>query len=167
MAHTLVLGLGNPLMGDDGVGVEAVERLRGAFDLPDEVSLVDGGTWGMNLLPMIEVADRLILIDAIRTGATPGRHIRLEREELPRYFALKISPHQIDLREVLALAEWRGTLPRSLVAFGIEPERVEMTHGLSPVVAEGIEELVERVVDHLEELGHPCRRRELLPACTS
>lgn len=167
MARTLVLGLGNPLMGDDGVGVAAVERLEADWELPAGVSVVDGGTWGMNLLPMIEAAEGLILVDAIRHGGAPGSHVHLERHELPRYFAHKISPHQIDLREVLALAEWRGTLPRQLVAIGVEPGRVEMVHALSPAVDAAMDELVERVVDHLEEMGHPCRRRELLPACTS
>src|SRR5678816_3693351 len=101
-SRTLVLGLGNPLMGDDGAGVAALERLRDEWEIPPEVELVDGGTWGMNLLPMIEASRHLILIDAIRSGADPGDLVVLERAELPRYFSLKISPHQIDLREVLA-----------------------------------------------------------------
>lgn len=165
MARTLVLGVGNPLMGDDGVGILAVERLRQEYELPDEVTAVDGGTWGMNLLPLIEAADELILVDAIRHGGTPGSHAHLDRHELPRYFAHKISPHQIDLREVLALAEWRGTLPRTLVALGIEPARVEMVHALSAPVAAQMDELVARVVDQLTALGHDCRRRERVAAC--
>ena len=167
MGRTLVLGLGNPLMGDDGVGVAAVARLREEFELPDEVCLTDGGTWGMNLLPLIEAADELVLIDAIRIGAAPGAPVRVERDALPRYFAHKISPHQIDLREVLALAEWRGTLPRSLVALGVEPERVEMTTTLSPPVDRALDGLVERVATRLEAMGHRCRRREAGPACTN
>lgn len=167
MARTLVLGVGNPLMGDDGVGILAVERLRQEYELPDEVTAVDGGTWGMNLLPLVEAAEELILVDAIRQGDTPGTQIRLERDALPRYFAHKISPHQIDLREVLALAEWRGTLPRTLVAFGLEPERVEMECALSPPVAAQMDELVARVADQLVALGHDCRRRERAVACTS
>lgn len=167
MARTLVLGLGNPLMGDDGVGVAAVARLREEFDLPEGVCLTDGGTWGMNLLPLIEAADELVLVDAIRIGAAPGAPVRVERDALPRYFAHKISPHQIDLREVLALAEWRGTLPRSVVALGVEPERVEMTTALSAAVDRAMDGLVERVTTRLEAMGHRCRRREALPACTS
>lgn len=159
MPRTLVLGLGNPLMGDDGAGVAALERLRAEWELGGEVDLVDGGTWGMNLLPLVESAGRVILVDAIRTGSRPGTLTVLERNELPRYFALKLSPHQIDLREVLALADLRGALPEDLVAIGIEPERVEMEMSLSPPVAAGLEKLVDLVVDRLEAAGHACRRR--------
>lgn len=157
--RTLVLGLGNPLMGDDGAGLAALARLQDEWELPAEVELVDGGTWGMNLLPMVEAARHLILIDAIRSGVAPGTLTVLERRELPRYFSLKISPHQIDLREVLALAELRGLLPDDLVAIGIEPERVEMEIRLSPRVHAGLTKLVDLVVERLESGGHACRRR--------
>ena len=159
MTRTLVLGLGNPIMGDDGVGVAALNRLRHYWELPPDVELVDGGTWGMNLLPLIESAERVILLDAIRTGAPPGTLTVLERAELPRYFALKLSPHQIDLREVLALAELRGALPEDLVALGIEPARVEMGESLSPPVQAAMAKLVDLALDRLELAGHRCFRR--------
>jgi len=157
--RTLVIGLGNPLMADDGAGVAVLERLRADWDIPPEVELIDGGTWGMNLLPMVESTHDLILVDAIRSGAVPGALTVLERSELPRYFALKLSPHQIDLREILALAELRGLLPENLVAIGIEPERVEMEMGLSPRVSAGLTKLADLVVERLEWAGHRCRRR--------
>jgi hydrogenase maturation protease len=161
--RTLVIGLGNPLMGDDGAGVAALERLRDEWDIPPEVELIDGGTWGMNLLPLVESARHLILIDAIRTGSAPGTLNVLERRELPRYFSLKLSPHQIDLREVLALAELRGLLPEDLVAVGIEPERVEMELSLSPRVSAGLDKVIDLVVERLEWAGHRCGRR--MPVC--
>jgi hydrogenase maturation protease len=159
MAGTLVLGLGNPVMGDDGVGIAALQRLRDEYEFPPGVELVDGGTWGMNLLHLVEAADRLILLDAINSNSPPGTLTVLRRDELPRYFALKLSPHQIDLREVLALAEWRGALPFDLVAIGIQPARVEMGVGLSPVVEAGLTKLVDLVVNDLELAGFDCRRR--------
>jgi hydrogenase maturation protease len=157
--RTLVIGLGNPLMADDGAGVAVLERLRADWDIPPEVELIDGGTWGMNLLPMVESTRDLILVDAIRSGAAPGTLTVLERSELPRYFALKLSPHQIDLREILALAELRGLLPESLVAIGIEPARVEMEMRLSPRVSAGLAKVADLVVERLESAGHNCRRR--------
>lgn len=159
MLRTLVLGLGNPIMGDDGVGIAALQRLRNDWELPPEVELVDGGTWGMNLLPMIETAERLVLLDAVNTGAVPGTVTVLERHELPRYFSLKLSPHQIDLREVLALAELRGALPHELVALGIQPAVVEMQTELSPVVEAALGKLVDLVADRLEAAGHRVHRR--------
>lgn len=159
MPQTLVLGLGNPLMGDDGLGLAALARLSAEFEFPPEVELVDGGTWGMNLLHLIEEAERLVLLDAINTGDVPGTVTILQREELPRFFAHKLSPHQIDLREVLALAEWRGHLPRDLVALGIQPLQVEMGERVSLPVANAMESLIELTVTHLEALGHVCARR--------
>jgi hydrogenase maturation protease len=160
MTRTLVLGLGNPIMGDDGAGVAALERLRGEWEVPEEVELVDGGTWGMNLLPLVESAERIILLDAIHADARPGTVVVLQREDLPRYFSHKLSPHQIDLREVLALAELRGTLPHDVVAIGVEPESVEMRAGLSPLVDGAIDTMVALTLDRLEWLGHHCARRE-------
>ncbi len=138
----VVIGLGNPLMGDDGVGLAALERLR---EHPAGAELVDGGTWGMNLLPVLESADRVLLIDAIRTGAPPGTIHELTRDEMPAMLVHKLSPHQIDLREVLALGTLRGTLPADLVAIGIEPEVVEMQTELSAVVAAALPALLERI----------------------
>jgi hydrogenase maturation protease len=154
--RTVVIGLGNPLMGDDGLGLVALERIRAEYALPAEVELVDGGTWGMNLLPVIEDAARVILIDAIDVAAAPGTPLRLERERLPRYLATKISPHQVDLRDVLALAELRGTLPADTVAVGLQPARIALGNELSEVVLCCVDELVLLVVRELAERGHVC-----------
>lgn len=159
LPKSVVLGLGNPLMADDGVGLAALGRLGSGWDLPPEVSLVDGGTWGINLLPAIEDAEDLVLLDAIRAGAAPGTLIELGREQLPRYFSHKLSPHQIDLREVLGMAELRGTLPAAICAIGLEPERLEMSTHLSPAVAARLDDAVTAVVAHLTRQGHQCRRR--------
>jgi hydrogenase maturation protease len=145
---TVVIGLGNPLMADDGVGIAALERLRAAGAPPD-VELVDGGTWGMNLLPIIEAAGRVLLMDAIDAGAPPGTLHVLERAQIPRYLATKISPHQVDLRDVLALAELRGNLPEQTVAVGLQPERVEMSCELSDAVETRLDDLVAAVTQRL------------------
>jgi hydrogenase maturation protease len=163
-SRTVVVGLGNPLMADDGLGLAALERLRVEWELPSEVTLVDGGTWGMMLLPMIEDAEELLLLDAVRAGRPPGTFIELARHELPRYFAHKISPHQIDLREVLAVADLRGNLPERIAVVGVEPERVEMSSELSPVVDERVDEVVEAAVEQLTAWGHTCRRSAAAPA---
>lgn len=152
--HTVVIGLGNPLMGDDGLGLIALERLRSEYTIPPDVELVDGGTWGMNLLPVIEDAGRVIMIDAIDVAATPGTPVRLERARLPRYLATKISPHQVDLRDVLGLAELRGTLPNDTIALGLQPLRVAFGEGLSDVVRLGVDDLVALVVQELADRGH-------------
>jgi len=150
---TVVIGLGNPLMGDDGLGLAALERLR-ARGVPPEVELVDGGTWGLTLLPVIEAASRVLLIDAIAAGGAPGALHVLERAQLPRYLATKVSPHQVDLQDVLAVAELRGTLPQETVAIGLQPEVVEMRCSLSDSVRTRLDDLVAAVVSRLAAWGH-------------
>lgn len=153
-ARTVVIGVGSPLMGDDGVGVAAVELLRRALGPVDGVALLDGGTWGMQLLPDIEDADRLLVLDAIHDGRAPGTVVRLEKDELPRLLYQKVSPHQIDLREVFALAELKGTFPRLAVALGVEPGVVELQDGLSPEVERALPGLLEAAVAQLRAWGH-------------
>lgn len=152
----VVLGLGNILMADDGVGLTALARLQDEWFVPPEVNLVDGGTWGMNLLPVIEGADQLLVLDAIDAGAAPGTRTELRDMEVPRFLATKLSPHQIDLREVLALAQLRGTLPRELVALGLQPRRIEMSTELSPEVEARVGELVEAAARILSGWGIDC-----------
>jgi hydrogenase maturation protease len=151
---TVVIGLGSPLMGDDGLGLAALGALRERWRFEPEPLFLDGGTWGMNLLPAIESAERVLFIDAIRAGAEPGRLLVLEREALPRGLGIKLSPHQIDLQEVLALAELRGSLPAQSVALGIEPERVELGCELGPAVTAGLPALLDAIVQRLGQWGH-------------
>lgn len=161
-SQALVIGLGNPIMADDGLGIAALKRLGESWALPESVHLVDGGTWGMNLLPLIEDATELLLLDAIDRGRPAGELNVLEREEIPRALGMKLSPHQIDLREVLALAELRRGLPARLVAMGLQPARVEMLDGLSPEVECRMDELVSAVVARLAQWGHVAVQMETL-----
>ena len=156
---TVVIGLGNPLMGDDGLGLVALQELEQGWTFEPPVRMLDGGTWGMNLLHDIEEAERLLFIDAINAEAPPGASVVVEREQLPKYFALKLSPHQIDLKEVLALAELRGTLPEQTVAYGLQPAAVELSTELSPVVRDGVGSLISRIIERLERWGHQARPR--------
>jgi hydrogenase maturation protease len=161
---TVVIGLGNPLMADDGIGLMALERLRAA-GVPEGVDLVDGGTWGLNLLPIIEAAERVLFLDAINAGGEPGTLHCLEREQLPRYLSTKVSPHQIDLREVLALAELRGTLPRETVAIGLQPAAVELATEPSDALLRRLDDLLAAVTKRLASWGHDCQPRAI--QCTS
>ncbi|UCG75617.1 MAG: HyaD/HybD family hydrogenase maturation endopeptidase [Gemmatimonadota bacterium] len=156
--ETVVIGVGNPLMGDDGVGLAALDRLR-AWDFEPFVERVDGGTWGMNLLQFVEEARRLVILDAIQAGREPGALVTLEGDEIPRFLSTKLSPHQIELREVLALAELRGTLPEETVALGLQPARVEMSDRLSPEVEASLDAVVDACVERLRSWGHRARPR--------
>jgi len=156
---TVVLGLGTPLMADDGLGLVVLEELSSSWCFEPDVELVDGGTWGMNLLGVIEDAGRLLLLDAIHARRTPGSLIVLRGAELPRYLFTKVSPHQVDLREVLALAEFRGTLPADTVAVGLEPRRVELADALTPLIRGRVPLVVEEALAILAAWGHSVRPR--------
>ena len=77
-----MLGLGNILLMDEGLGVRAVERLAAAYDLPENVEILDGGTLGLDLLPRLDGVDALLLVDAVKAGGPPGTLVRLEGDAI-------------------------------------------------------------------------------------
>lgn len=151
---TVVLGAGSPLVGDDGLGVEVVATLAERWIESPTLHFLDGGVWGMRLLPYIEDARRLLVVDAIRAGSEPGTLVRLERDEIPRHLRGKLSTHQIDLGEVFAVAELRGRFPEEAVALGIEPASFDGFEELSGVVRARVPALIDAVERQLEAWGH-------------
>ena len=149
----LVLGLGNVLMNDDAVGVRAIEELNTRYRFPSQVSLLDGGTLGLDLLPRLEGVDRLLIIDALQMGAAPGKAFRLAGEEVPRAFANKLSVHQMGLQDLLAVAELQGHLPEQLVVCGLQAESIEMGLKMSAAVSSSMDELLASVLTVLSEWG--------------
>jgi hydrogenase maturation protease len=165
--RAVVIGAGNTLLSDDGFGPAVLARLQETWCLSPDVELVDGGTWGMNLLPAIEDADALIIVDVIDVGWSPGTPVELERDNIPRLLGIKLSPHQIDLRETLAVAELRGKLPRRAVAIGVQPLTLETHIGLTPLVEQRVDWAVQHVVARLKRWGWMCGRRPEGCVCTS
>ena len=137
-----IIGVGNPLMADDGLGIVAAERLA-ALDWPEGVEVLDGGTGGLTLLDLLAGARGVILLDAVAMGAAPGTLRRFTGAELERLPAEApgLSLHGSGLAGVLALARELGGLP-PLVLYGVEPARVELGLGLSPAVAAALEDLL-------------------------
>jgi hydrogenase maturation protease len=150
---TLVLGLGNILLGDEGVGVRVVERLQERYEFPQEVQVLDGGTLALDLLPYVEGTDRLLVIDALEMGAEPGTTARLEGDEVPAFLSVKISPHQMGLADLLAAARLRGLYPEELVLWGVQPGVLDVGLKLSPPVAAQVEVLVEKTLAELQQWG--------------
>jgi hydrogenase maturation protease len=149
----LVLGVGNILLRDEGVGVRVVERLQADYSFSPNVSLMDGGTLGIKLMDAISSSDVLIVVDAVLNGQPPGTFYRLTGEEVRKSVAFKYSLHQTDLLETLACCELVGTRPETVVV-GIEPEDYapwsdELTHTIQGRVAE----MAERVLREIEKAG--------------
>lgn len=156
----LVVGVGNALMTDDGVGLAALERMREEWSLGPGVELVDGGAWALTLVPQVEDSSALLLIDAIEAGKSAGTVIELEGFEIPRFLGTRLSPHQMGVRDLLALCTLRGGLPARTAAIGIQPAVIELGASLSPPVAAAMEDLLARVAQRLEAWGEPVVRRE-------
>jgi len=155
----LVLGLGNPLCTDDGVGVVAVTRLLETWTPGPRMRVMEGGTLGLWLLPLLEWYRNVLLVDAIRAEGQPGTLVRIDGDEVARAAAHRLSVHQVGVGDLMDAAQLRGTLPPRLTLVGVIPESVELGLGLSPRVARALPSLVERVREVCSELGHPLRQR--------
>lgn len=150
-APVTLLVLGNPLLGDDGLAARALEALEARFALPPALAVVEGGTGGLDLLPAVEDARRLLVVDAIEAGRAPGALVELEGEAIPAHLGAALSPHQVGLSQVLALARIRGRLPERVRALGLQPGRLREGLGLSPAVEAALPLLVETLAARLRE----------------
>jgi len=155
----LVLGLGNPLCQDDGVGVMAVTRLLQDWSPGPGVRVMEGGTLGLWLLPLLESYRTVLLVDAIRGDGDPGTLVRIDGEEVARAAAHRLSVHQVGVGDLMDAAQLRGTLPPRLILLGVVPEAVSLGLGLSPRVDRALPLLIQQVVDACTELGHPLQPR--------
>ncbi|GAB2460919.1 HyaD/HybD family hydrogenase maturation endopeptidase [Xylanimonas ulmi] len=150
MAATItVLGIGNPIMADDGVGLALIAYLSRSVTDP-RVQIIDGGTGGMELVPVVQDSERLLVLDAV-AGPEPGTVVLLTGDQVPRLLASKLSPHQVGLLDVLSVARLLGREPREVVIVGIVPEVVDLRFSLSDVVTEALDEaaaMAYEVVEH-------------------
>jgi len=122
----LVLGIGNLLWADEGFGVRCVEALNEMWRLPAQVTVMDGGTQGLYLLPYVQEADCLLVFDAVDYGDVPGSLREVVGDQVPRFMGVKkMSLHQTGFQEVLSAAELTGKLPGELVLIGVQPEELE------------------------------------------
>ena len=122
----LILGIGNILWADEGFGVRCVEAINAGWEFPPQVTVMDGGTQGLYLLPYVQEADCLLVFDAVDYGDPPGTLREVVGNEVPRFMgAKKMSLHQTGFQEVLMAAELTCKLPAELVLIGVQPEELE------------------------------------------
>ena len=157
--RVVILGIGNILLGDEGVGVRAVEAIERDFILPEGVVAIDGGCSAMELLEDLENLDALIVVDAVYAGQQPGDMVVLEGDEVSKFFRTRMSPHQVGLSDVLASLEFTGRAPKELLIVGIKPLSMDLSMDLTPQVAEKLPAMIARVAEALDGLGCPLRRR--------
>ena len=148
---TIVIGLGNPLRGDDGVGVRVVQKLA-AQTLPPGVDVVDGGTQGLGIVNLMEGRQRVILVDAADVGKVPGQFVRFTLDEAQLLGDDRhLSIHAAGLRDALLLAQALEMLPAEVIIFGVQPANLEWDNTLSSKVEAILPELIEAVLAELKE----------------
>ncbi|MFZ1883798.1 MAG: HyaD/HybD family hydrogenase maturation endopeptidase [Rhodoplanes sp.] len=148
-----VVGLGNLILSDEGVGVHVMRRLAEAYSFPDDVALIDGGTSAIDLLDQLIDAEHIIFIDAAQTGGPPGSIVALEGARLPVWFRERMSPHQIGLADLLATLSLMDHAPKSVTLIGIEPQSMELGTELTPKIDAAADQALEKVVERLAALG--------------
>jgi len=148
-----LIGLGNILLQDEGVGVQAVEALRKSFDFPEDVRLIDGGTLGLDLLPFIEGMEGILFIDALDLQKEPGTIAIIEDKDLPSFLAPKLSLHQVGLSDLLFASSLMGIRPPKITLVGIQPEKVDVGLDLSTRVTENFEKFLNTILEKLREWG--------------
>lgn len=146
-----LLGIGNSLYSDEGLGVQVLSRLQEALKDIGDLEFVDGTTEGMQLLGPVEDTEALIVVDAVNAGKAPGTQIRLEKEEIPSFNGIKMSVHQIGFQEVVSAAQLRDRLPEKMVMFGIQPASLDLGTELSETVQSAVPELIKRIRKQISE----------------
>jgi hydrogenase maturation protease len=150
----LVLGLGNVLLGDDGLGAAAVARVERNYRIPPGVHLVDGGTLGLSLLGLLADSDRVILVDAVRTDSPPGTLVRIDGGEVMDAVRDRLSPHQVGVADLLDAARLIDFYPASVTLLGLVPEAIDLSVVRSDAVEAKLDQLVEAIVREVQSLGY-------------
>ncbi len=151
--NVLVLGIGNILLRDEGVGVRVIESLAKRYTLPADVEVLDGGTSGMDLLYTISGRDVLIVCDAIKSDASPGTVIQINGDDVPAFFQTKLSPHQVGLSDVLATLKLLDELPPLVSIVGVVPADLSLGTELSPTAAGAVDHALTIIIKQLAAVG--------------
>ena len=155
----LLLGVGNLLYGDEGIGVHAFRLLEAGYEFSPNVRLVDGGTAGQYLMPTLSEAKQVIVMDAVRAGGEPGTIYRLENEDLRKSVGFWDSQHDVSLEDILVQCELIGSKPE-VVVIGMEPlDMLTLQMELTPLVQEKMPKFIGHVLDELRALGGEARPR--------
>ena len=168
----LILGLGNVLLGDDGLGAAAVARLEGEYSVAAGVRLADGGTLGLSLLGLLADSEHVILVDAVRAEGPPGTLLRLDGEDVSDAVRDRLSPHQVGVADLLDAARLIDRYPATVTLLGLVPDTIDLAVARSTAVDDGLGELVAAIVQEVqshgyemvrepEAVGRPCPIRDL------
>ena len=150
----MIIGVGNLLLSDEGVGIHVAQRLLQDYNLPEEILVLDGGTLGLDLLYYLEGIENLLIIDAVLMNDEPGSLIRMVNEEVPSYLSFKMSPHHIGIPDMLFAAKLKGIYPPNVVLWGVQPGQVDLGLDLSDPVSAQVDNLINHITDELNQWGY-------------
>ena len=151
-----LLGIGNILMQDEGVGVHVVRYIQEHYHTPG-LEIVDGGTAGLSLLPYIEARERLLVVDAVDFDQEPGYIGILRQDAIPAFFGTKASLHHLGLMDVLAAARLLDQAPQEICLIGIQPHTLALGLELTEVLQAKMPALIASVIGQLQQWGIDCR----------
>jgi hydrogenase maturation protease len=162
MTNTAIVGIGNILLSDEGVGVRAVEELQRCYEMPSGIKVIDGGTLGLDLVWLLSGCERLVVVDAVVGGQTPGSLYVFHGDELADYFLGKMSLHEAGIQDVLRAFEIMEKQLPEVVIIGVEPGSIEWGFDLSPAVAGNLAQAVNAIISQLKGWGIAASPREYL-----
>lgn len=148
-----IFGIGNILLSDDGVGIHLINRLKNEYTFPDGVDIIDGGTKGLDLLPLLENRDRVLFIDAANFRKEPGTIGSVTGDSIPAFLSSKLSVHQIGLPDMLFAAKLMEITPPDICLIGIQPESMETTTEMTDLLISRMDALMDSVLQKLKEWG--------------
>jgi hydrogenase maturation protease len=153
ISEVTILGIGNLLMGDEGVGIHALTTLQETYTFSPNINFIDGGTIGIDLIPYFEECKKMIIIDAVDSQEEPGFIVTLANEEIHYRFNTKLSLHHAGLSDVLSIIKLQEIEAPDMVLIGVQPEKVEMGLELSDTVGSKMEKVISIIINKLEEWG--------------
>lgn len=149
----VVLGVGNILLTDEGLGVHVVEDLKANYTFTPQISLIDGGTMGMELLTYMRGMKKILLIDAVNGGEAPGTIYEFPHRELEQYFTDHISVHEVGMQDILRIRAIQENPLEDAIVIGVEPESLDVGFEPSAPVQKALPEVKERVLRVLRGWG--------------
>ncbi len=159
--HIVVLGLGNILLSDEGVGVHAVNAIKEQYDFKPKVNLVDGGTMGLDLLPLFQDGDRILIIDAVDFRRSAGHIGVIEGDAIPSVLNAKLSVHHIGVSDLLVTAKLTRATHPEVCLIGIQPKSLDVGLDMTEEIRDQIDSLIDLTVRKLKEWNVVCTRRPL------
>jgi len=161
MARVVVLGIGNVLNNDDGLGPFVARTLLGGWELAGDAEILDAGTPGLDLISLLHGAEAAVFIDAVRDQGSPGDVKRYDRAGIVKGGAKTVvSPHEPGLREALLTMELQGGGPADVTLWGTIPESIEMGTSLTDTVRATVPRIIDGILGELRRLGVEARKLE-------